>query len=71
MNWFTRIIFFDGCICYTKTLGVTRILQFSQYNDKLPLPLLKQVNYTVIPIYAGERPQIWSRGLRYPLRSAL
>ena len=35
-----------------KKLRVTRILQFSQRNGKLPLQQLKQGNYPVIPIYA-------------------
>ena len=38
INWFTRIIFFHSRICYTKKWVVTRILQISQCNGKLPLP---------------------------------
>ena len=38
IKWFTWIIFFYDHIFYTKTLVVTRILQFSQRDSKLPLP---------------------------------
>ena len=34
-------------------MGVTIILQFCQSNGKLPLPQLKQVNCTVVLIYAS------------------
>ena len=43
--------FLNDSICYTKKLGVTRILQFSQHNSKLPLPRWKQGNYPLITIY--------------------
>ena len=43
---------FCDFICYTKKLVVTRIIQFSQRNGKLPSPQWKQGNYPVIPIYA-------------------
>ena len=36
MNWFVWIICFDTCICYTKQLRLTRIIQFYQRNGKLP-----------------------------------
>ena len=54
IKWFTWIIFFDDNIYYTKILGVTRIIQFSQCNGKLPLSRRKQGNYVVINIYDGK-----------------
>ena len=42
---------FHHHICYTKKSGVTRILQLSQYNGRLPLPQRKQGNYPLITIY--------------------
>ena len=36
-----------------KKMGVTRNIQFSQHNCKLPLPQ-KQGDYPVIPIYGGK-----------------
>ena len=45
--------FFHDFTCYTKKSGVTRVLQLSQRNGKLPLPQWKEINYPVIPVYGA------------------
>ena len=42
---------FDDHICYTKKLGVPKILQLSQHYATLTPPGQRQGNYSVISIY--------------------
>ena len=50
----SHIYFFWWSYMLYKKLGITRILLFSQWNGKLPLPRWKQGNYPVITIYYWE-----------------
>ena len=53
MNCFTWIIFIHDCICYTKIESNENSPDSLNVMVNLPLPRLEQVNYLIIPIYAG------------------
>ena len=59
--------FFYDRISYTNKSAVTRILQLSQHNGKLPLPWLKQGNYPVIPIYVPDNPGSLATDIKWRL----